>query len=324
MTTPTDQPTIVVLDGYTLNPGDLSWDRLEALGDCAVYDRTPPQQVIERCQTAQIVLANKVLLPREAIEALPQLGYIGVLATGTNNVDLVAARELEIPVTNVPVYGTNSVAQMVFAHLLHWTQHVADHATAVRQGRWAAADDFCFWDYPLVELAGLTLGIVGLGRIGRETARLADAFGMQVLASGGSTKKPPQYVRQVELEELLRESDVVSLHCPLTPETQGIINRERLALMKPTAYLINTSRGPLIDEAALAEALQQGKLAGAGLDVLSKEPPPADHPLNKEPGCSITPHIAWATQSARRRLLGLAVDNVEAFLAGNPHNVVNQ
>jgi glycerate dehydrogenase len=269
------------------------------------------------------VLSNKASLSREVLANKPQLKYVGVTATGYNIVDVQAAREFGIMVTNVPNYGTASVAQMVFAHLLNLTQRVADHATAVREGRWASAQDWCFWDYPLLELEGMTMGIVGYGRIGRATASLATAFGMHVLAHNRSPISGPELVHPVSLEALFRESDVVSLHCPLTPETQRLVNRERLALMKPIAILINTSRGALIDEEALAEALNSGRLAGAGLDVLAIEPPRGSNPLHDAKNCYITPHIAWATRSSRQRLLNMAIDNVAAFLRGEPQNVVN-
>ncbi|HYW79298.1 MAG TPA: D-2-hydroxyacid dehydrogenase, partial [Thermoguttaceae bacterium] len=289
---------IVVLDGYTLNPGDLSWDELKALGPCEIYDRTPPSQVIDRARDAQILLTNKVALGRDRIDQLAELRYIGVLATGYNIVDTEAARERGIPVTNVPTYGTDSVAQMVFAHLLNLTQRVAHHGRTVAEGRWNASEDFCYWDYPLVELAGLTMGIVGFGRIGRATARLAAAFGMRVVAYDVVPPSDvPADVEIVELDELFRISDAVSLHCPLTPDTQELVGRERLALMKSTSMLINTSRGPLIDEQALAETLNAGRLAGAGLDVLAVEPAEPTNPLLTAKNCVITPHIAWATRS---------------------------
>jgi len=315
---------IVVLDGYTLNPGDLSWDRLQALGPCEIHDRTAPAQVVERASGAPIVLTNKTVLLRETLAQLPELRYVGVLATGYNVVDVEAATQRGICVTNVPAYGTASVAQMVFAHLLGLTQHVSEHSRSVRNGDWSRSPDFCYWNYPLVELAGLTMGIVGLGRIGRQTATLALAFGMRVLYYD-VTPHPdaPTEAVAVDLDTLFRTSDVVSLHCPLTPDNKGLVNRQRLEAMKPTAFLINTSRGPLIDEPALAEALQQGRLAGAGLDVLCQEPPSLDHPLLHAPNCTITPHIAWATQAARQRLIDIAVANVQAFLQGNPQNVVS-
>ena len=315
---------IVVLDGYTLNPGDLSWGRLETLGECTVYDRTAPEDVVERAGEAEIVLTNKTILSADVIRRLTRLRYIGVLATGYNVVDVEAAGERGIPVTNVPSYGTRSVAQMVFAHLLNLTQHVAHHAGTVREGRWAACPDFCYWDMPLFEIAGLTLGIVGFGRIGRAVAGLARAFGMKVIVYDVIVPaEMPDGCRMAELEEVFRDADVLSLHCPLTPRTEKLVNAERLALMKPTAFLINTSRGPLIDEPALAKALNAGRLAGAGLDVLSAEPPAADNPLLTAKNCYITPHIAWATRSARQRLLSIAIDNVAAFVAGKPQNVVN-
>jgi glycerate dehydrogenase len=315
---------IVVLDGYTLNPGDLSWDELEALGSCEIHDRTPVDQVVPRAADAEILLTNKTVLSRTVIEQAAKLRYIGVLATGYNVVDVEAARERGIPVTNVPTYGSRSVAQMVFAHLLNLTQHVDHHARTVVDGRWTASDDFCYWDYPLVELAGQTMGIVGFGRIGQATAQLAVAFGMEVLAC--DTVEPPgvpRHVKMVDLETVFRESDVVSLHCPLTPETERLVNEERLGLMKTSAFLINTSRGPLVDEPALAEALSSGRIAGAGLDVLAIEPPVSDNPLLGLKNCYVTPHIAWATKAARARLLATVVENVKAFLDGRPQNVVN-
>lgn len=314
---------IVVLDGYTLNPGDLSWERLLSLGSCSIYDRTPAEAIVEEAAEAELVLTNKAVLSREVIEALPQLRYIGVMATGYNVVDLEAARERDIVVTNVPIYGTDSVAQMVFAHVLRFTQRVSHHNDAVHAGRWSSATDWCFWDFPQQELAGMTMGIVGFGRIGRATAKLARAFGMRVLVATRSEISAADEVQAVDLDTLFRDSDIVSLHCPLTDETAGLVDAERLRQMKPTALLINTSRGPLIDETALADALQHGEIAGAGLDVLSVEPPPADHPLLGIDHCVITPHIAWATRSARGRLLQTVVDNVAAYLAGEPQNVVN-
>lgn len=317
-------PHIVVLDGFTLNPGDLSWDDLRALGDCSIHDRTATDKVVERAGAAEVILTNKTLVNREHISALPQLRYIGVLATGYNNVDVAAARERAIPVCNVPSYGHHSVAQMTIALLLELTQHVGHHAGTVRDGRWSGSADFCYWDFPLIELRGLTMGIVGYGRIGRTVGELAGAFGMKILAH---TPHPPEAplagAAFVELDRLIAESDVISLHCPLTPSTKALIGPERLARMKPTAFLLNTSRGALVDDAALAEALNAGKLAGAGLDVLSIEPPPRDNPLFSAKNCLITPHIAWATRSARGRLLKTAVENLAAFLNGSPQNVVN-
>jgi glycerate dehydrogenase len=314
---------IVVLDGFTLNPGDLSWAGLQALGPCTIFDRTPPAEVLARAQGAEIVLTNKTELNCATIQGLPRLQYIGVLATGTNIVDLAAARARGIPVTNVPTYGTKSVAQMTFALLLELAQHVGHHAGTVREGRWTRSADWCYWDFPLIELDGLTLGIVGFGRIGRAVAELGAAFGMKVLAYSPSAGTPPAFVRLVELDALFRESDVVSLHCPLTPQTAKLLNAQRLSLMKPTAFLLNTSRGPLVDEPALAEALNSGRIAGAALDVLSVEPPPADNPLLAARNCLITPHMAWATRAARSRLMHIAVENVRAFKQGKPQNVVN-
>lgn len=316
---------IVVLDGHTLNPGDLAWDALHAMGSCEIYARTPPAQVVSRAQEAQIVLTNKTVLSRESIERLPQLKYIGVLATGYNVVGVEAAKRQGICVTNVPAYGTPSVAQMVFAHVLNLTQHVGEHARSVRAGDWSRCEDFCYWNSPLVELAGLTLGIVGFGRIGRETAKLARAFGMKVIYHDVSTVPVPSSEAQpVDLDTLLRDSDVVSLHCPLTQANRGLVNKQRLEMMKPGAFLINTSRGPLVDEPALAEALNTGRIAGAGLDVLCEEPPRADNPLLSARNCCITPHIAWATRSARQRLMEIAISNVRAFLEGSPQNVVGR
>jgi glycerate dehydrogenase len=316
---------IVVLDGYTLNPGDLSWAALEVLGPTTVYDRTPPDQVVARAADCEIALTNKTLLPRAVIEQLPRLRYVGVLATGYNVVDLDAARERGIPVTNIPDYALPAVVQMVFAHLLNLALHVAEHGQGVAAGRWTKSIDFCYWDSALVELAGLTMGIVGFGRIGQAVAALAQAFGMKVLAYDVCPPKGDVAgdVRFLDLDELFRQSDVVSLHCPLNTATQKLVNAERLALMKPSAMLINTGRGPLVDEAALAEALNAGRIAGAGLDVLWTEPPPADNPLLGAKNCCITPHIAWATRAARQRLLDTAIANVRAFWAGKPQNVVN-
>ena len=315
---------IVVLDGYTLNPGDLSWSDLEALGECTVYDRTAPEQIVQRAGDAEIILTNKTVLSAQTIDRLANLKCISVLATGYNIVDVEAARQRGIPVSNVPTYATQSVAQMVFAHLLNLTLNVAHHDWTVKEGRWTNSIDFCYWDTPLVELQGLTMGIIGFGRIGRATAELARAFGMNVIVYDVTTpSEMPEGCRMVELEDIFRDSDVVSLHCPLTPQTTKLVNTERLALMKPTAYLINTSRGPLIDEQALADALNNERIAGAGIDVLSIEPPKESNQLLTAKNCHITPHIAWATRASRERLLKVTVDNVTAFLTGKPQNVVN-
>jgi len=314
---------ITVLDGYTLNPGDLSWDDLKSLGDVQIYDRTPASQIVERALDAQIVLTNKAELKRESIGRLLALKYIGILATGTNVADLAAARAAGIIVTNVPAYGTSSVAQATIALLLELTNRVGHHSHSVRDGNWSRNPDWCFWERPLVELAGLTMGIVGIGRIGRAVAQIAAAFGMKVIASTRTSKSLSGDVETVDLETLFRTSDVISLHCPLTPQTERLINAERLSWMRPGAILLNTSRGGLLDEDAVAEALNSGRLAGAGLDVLSKEPPPPDHPLVRAKNCIITPHHAWATRAARERLMKVAVQNVRAFLASEPQNVVS-
>ena len=315
---------IVVLDGHTLNPGDLTWKDLEALGECAIYDRTASEDIASRAAGAEVALTNKTVLSGKIIEELDNLQYISVLATGYNVVDVDAARNRGIPVSNVPTYGTESVAQMVFSHLLNLTQNVAHHAQSVKDGRWSSCPDFCYWDMPLVELQGLTMGIVGFGRIGQATAKLAQAFGMKVIAYDiTSPSEIPEGYEMVDLEDIFRKADVISLHCPLTPETENLINTQRLALMKPTAFLINTSRGMLVDEQALADALNGDRLAGVGLDVMSIEPVTKHNPLLAAKNCYITPHIAWATQAARKRLLQVSVDNVAAFIAGKPQNVVN-
>jgi glycerate dehydrogenase len=314
---------IVVIDGHTLNPGDLSWNGLERLGKCVIYDRTASHEIVPRLTDAEIVLTNKAVLSRQQIFALPKLRYIGVTATGFNIVDVAAARERGIPVCNVPAYGTRSVAQMTFALLLELTQRVGHHAQPVRDGRWSSSPDFCYWDFPLIELDGLVMGIVGMGRIGRAVAELSKAFGMRVIASSRSKRGTEGDIEYVDLDRLFAQSDVVSLHCPLTPETKHLVNAEQLAKMKPSAFLLNTSRGPLVDESALATALNQGRIAGAGLDVLSIEPPPSGNPLFQAKNCFITPHIAWATRAARSRLMDASVANIEAFLRGAPVNVVN-
>lgn len=315
---------IVVLDGYTLNPGDLSWKDLEALGTVKIYDRTHPGEVVERATGAQIVLTNKTVLDGEALSQLPDLKYIGVLATGYNVVNLEAARRQGITVTNIPAYSTDSVAQMVFAHLLNITQRVGHYAEEVASGHWTRQADFSYWNTPLVELAGKTLGVIGLGHTGMATARIALAFGMQVLAyTSKSAAELPAGIRKADsLEQVFSDSNVVSLHCPLTETTKNLVNMERLKLMKREAVLINTGRGGLVNETDLAEALEKGLLAAAGVDVLSSEPPVPGHPLVGVKNCFITPHIAWATLEARQRLMGQAVRNIEAFLSGQPINTV--
>ncbi len=320
------QPRIVVLDGYSLNPGDLSWEALRALGDVTVYERTPPEQVTERLQDAGVAFTNKTPIGAREFAALPALRYVGVLATGYNIVDVAAAKAHGVVVTNIPTYGTDSVAQHAFALILELCHRTAEHAAFSRSGAWSRHPDWSGYQGRLIELAGLTLGIIGFGRIGRRTAEIGAAFGMRVLAHDALQTPPPASLpdfRWADLETLLRASDFVSLHCPLTPDTQGLINRQRLAWMKPTAFLINTSRGPLIVDQDLADALNEGRLAGAGLDVLSIEPPPPDHPLLGARHCLVTPHMAWATFAARQRLMDLAVGNLRAFLEGRPENVVN-
>ena len=313
---------IVVLDGYALNPGDLSWEGLKQLGDLEIHDRTETAQILSRAKYADLVLTNKTLLSSESLRQLPKLKYIGVLATGYNCVDVQTAKELGIAVTNIPSYGTASVAQFVFALLLELCHNVKQHHYAVANGQWATSRDWTFWLTPLIELEGKVMGIVGLGRIGRHVARIAIAFGMHVIATDQVPIAEPG-VQATTLEKLLVESDVVSLHCPLFPETLGLINRERLATMKSSAFLINTSRGPLIIDEDLADALNQGVIAGAGLDVLSMEPPMRDNALLKSRNCIVTPHIAWATKEARSRLMNIAVKNVEGFLVKQPVNVIN-
>lgn len=321
--TSTTAPKLVVLDGYATNPGDLAWDAFHALTDCRVHDRTSPGEVVTRAQDAELILTNKTPITADTLARLPALRYIGVLATGTNVVDVPAARARGICVTNIPGYGTRSVAQHTLALILEATNHVGLHAASVRDGAWARSPDWCYWQKPLVELDGLTLGIVGYGSIGRQVAALARAFGMNIVATSRSASaRTEDGVTFLPLDRLLAESDIVSLHCPLTDDTRHLINAATLARMKPSALLINTSRGPLIAEADLADALRHHRLAGAALDVLSVEPPPPDNPLLTAPHCLITPHQAWATLAARKRLLGIAAENVRAFLAKKPQNVV--
>ena len=314
---------IVILDGFTANPGDLSWKGLEELGMLTVYDRTRPEETVARAAEADIVLTNKVIINREMMAQLPQLKYIGVLATGYNVVDIEAAHERGIIVTNVPAYSTESVAQMVFAHLLTVTNRTEHYAIQNRQGRWSKNPDFCYWDFPHLELAGKTFGIVGLGNIGRRVAEIALAFGMQVKAlTSKSADTLPAGIEKADLEALLATSDVISLHCPLTDTTRHLINRDTLSKMRPSAILINTGRGPLVDDQAVASALAKGQLAAFCADVLTEEPPKANNPLLSQPNAFITPHIAWATEEARSRLLQVAISNVQAFLNAKPQNVV--
>lgn len=317
---------IVILDGHTENPGDLSWAAFEALGNLTVYDRTPkePEEIIRRIGQAEIVYTNKTPLTAETFDRCPTIRFVGVLATGYNVVDVAAARRHGIPVSNIPAYGTEAVAQAAMALLLEICNQVGRHSRAVHEGRWNTCPDFCFWETPLMELAGKTLGIVGFGRIGQAMGRLGRAFGMEVLATGSRpTEAGRALARYVTLDELLAKSDVISLHCPLFPETERMINRASLAKMKDGVILLNTGRGQLICEEALAEALRSGKVRAAGLDVLSQEPPAADNPLLTAPNCFITPHIAWAPKETRQRLMDIAAGNLRAFLAGSPIHVVN-
>lgn len=311
---------VVILDAYTANPGDLSWGPVEAVGPCTIHDRTAAGELLARAAGAEALVTNKTLLDRDTIAALPALRVISVLATGYNVVDVAAARDRGIAVCNVPEYATPNTAQATWALILELTNRVGELSASVHAGRWSKSPDFCYWDGELVELAGRTLGIVGYGRIGRTVAAVGRAFGMRILAH---RRTPGPDAECVDLETLLRESDVVSLHCPLTPETQGLIDARRLALMKPTALLVNAARGPLVVEADLAAALDAGRIAGAALDVLSIEPPPASNPLLTAKNCIITPHVAWATRDARRRLIEATAENLRAFAAGRPRNVVN-
>ena len=316
---------IVVLDGYTLNPGDISWEGIEKLGDITIYDRTPVDKVIERSAGVEVIFTNKTPVNEEAINELTSLKFIGVLATGYNIVNTEAAKAKGVIVSNVPGYGTNSVVQMTIALLLELCLRVQRHSDAVMEGKWARSSDWCFWDYPLVELSGKTMGIIGFGRIGRQVGDVATAFGMNIVGNSRhwTDQSQRKNFRWAEVPELLAQSDVVSIHCPLFPETKGLINKESLMTMKKTAFLLNTSRGPIVVDEDLAEALNSEVIAGAGIDVLSVEPPSADNPLFKAKNCIITPHIAWATKEARIRLMDITVSNLSAFINGNPVNVVN-
>lgn len=316
---------IVVLDGYTLNPGDLSWETLQAIGEVTIYDRTSAEEILERSSGAEILLTNKTPIRADVIAQLDNLKYIGVLATGYNVVDSDAAKSKGVIVTNVPAYGTDSVVQMTFALILELTQHVQAHSDSVFAGKWAESKDFCYWNFPLFELAGKTIGIIGFGTIGQKVADVATAFGMQVL--GNSRNQNGQSHRNnfqwASIPEILEKSDVISIHCPLTKETESLINKDNLLKMKRSAFLINTSRGPIVVDDDLAEALNEGIIAGAGIDVLSVEPPSKDNPLFSAKNCIITPHIAWATKEARERLLAIAVENIRNYLVNKAMNIVN-
>ncbi len=316
---------IVVLDGYTLNPGDMSWDEMGLLGELVVYDRTPADKINERIDNAEIVLTNKVILTKEILEQTPSIKYIGVMATGYNVVDIQYARERGIIVTNVPAYSTDSVAQMVFAFILEFCHHVGEHNRAVQEGKWAKNIDFSFWDYPLIEIKNKTLGIIGFGAIGQKVAKIAEVFGMKVLFHSRTIKPglETDNMKSVTLEKVLAESDFITLHCPLTEQTKGLINKDTIAGMKNGAFLINTSRGPVIDENDVAQALNVGKLAGLGTDVVSIEPIQAENPLLNAKNCIITPHFAWATKEARERLMNTLIKNIDSFIKGTPVNVVN-
>ena len=317
---------IVILDAFTSNPGDLSWDAIEELGELTVYERTTPEEVLERCTGSEVIFTNKVILNSETIEQLPELKYIGVLATGTNVVDLNFAKERGICVTNIPGYSTDSVVQHVLALMLHFSSKVSVHNDAVQQGDWVNSIDFSFTLGTLNELSGKTLGIIGLGTIGRKLARVADAMGMKIVAAHQSSMdrlELPYEVEWLPVDEVFALADFLSLNCPLTPETEKVVNAEHLKKMKSSAIVINTGRGPLVDEQALADALNNGTIAGAGLDVLSTEPPAGDNPLLSAKNCVITPHIAWASREARARLIAIAADNLSSFLSGIPQNVVN-
>ncbi len=318
---------MVILDGYTENPGDLSWSELEKLGELTVYDRTSltdEEEIAARIDNADILLTNKTPVSAAALDKNPGVKYISVLATGYNIVDVEAARARGIPVSNVPAYGTAAVAQFAIAMLLEICHHVAHHSETVHAGRWEQSPDWCYWDYPLIELQGKTMGIIGFGRIGQQTGRIAKAMGMNILATGSRpTDSGREIAEYVELDELLARSDVIALHCPLFPSTQGIISRENIAKMKDGVILLNNSRGPLIDEQALADALNSGKVYAAGLDVVSTEPIRGDNPLLKAKNCFITPHISWAPKESRQRIMDCTVENIKAFLDGEPVNVVN-
>ena len=316
---------IVVLDGYTLNPGDISWEGMEAFGEVTVYDRTKAEEVVERIGDAEVVYTNKTPITKETMDACPGMKFIGVLATGYNIVDVAAAKEKGIPVSNIPTYGTAAVSQFAIALLLELCHHIGEHSDAVKAGEWTSNPDWCFWKYPLVELAGKNMGIIGFGRIGQDTGKIAQALGMKVLAYD-AFKRPElesDTCKYVDLDTLLAQSDVISLHCPLFPDTEGIINKDTIAKMKDGVMIINDSRGPLIVEQDLRDALDSGKVAGAALDVVSTEPIQMDNPLLGAKNVILTPHIAWAPKESRQRLMDMAVDNLKCYVDGKPQNVVN-
>ncbi|MGE4282384.1 MAG: D-2-hydroxyacid dehydrogenase [Clostridia bacterium] len=317
---------IVVLDGYTLNPGDLTWERLEKLGEVKVYDRTPTDKILERIGDAEAIFTNKTPITKETLDKAPNIKWIGVLATGYNVVDVNAAKEKGVLVTNIPTYGTTAVGQMAFALLLEVCHHVWAHSEAVRKGDWTNNADWCFWNYPLIELAGKTIGVIGYGRIGQTTGKIAQAFGMKVLAFDEYQNKDleSETMKYVSLDELLANSDVISLHCPLFPSTEGIINKNTIAKMKDGVIILNNSRGPLVVDQDLADELNSGTVYAAGLDVVSTEPIKMDNPLVTAKNCIITPHISWAPKESRERLMNIAVENLEEFIKGTPINVVNK
>ena len=316
---------IVMLDAYTTNPGDLSWDEFKALGDLTIYDRTPSDKIIERAEEADILITNKTPVTKEIIDCLPKLKFIALMSTGYNIVDYVYLKEKGIPVSNIPSYSTDAVAQLVMSFILELAMNVGLHSESVKNGEWADCADFCYWKAPLAELTGKTLGIFGLGKIGKAVAERAKAFGMNVVAYTPRIHgDEPDFIKLVSLDEMLNLSDIISMHCPLTPETEGVVNRDFISKMKDGAYFINTSRGTVVDEYALADALNSGKLCGAGLDVLSTEPPKKDNPLLSTKNCFITPHIAWASFETRKRLVSILYNNIQAFIDGKPQNVINK
>ena len=316
---------IVMLDAYTTNPGDLSWDSFNVLGDLTVYDRTPADKIIERAADADIIITNKTPITKEIIDCLPDLKFIALMSTGYNIVDYVYLKEKGIPVSNIPSYSTDAVAQLVMSFILELAMNVGLHSESVKNGEWAECNDFCYWKTPLTELSGKTLGIFGLGKIGRAVAERAKAFGMNIVAYVPRIHgDEPEYITLLPLKDMLNVSDVVSMHCPLTPETEGVVNAEFIKEMKDGAYFINTSRGTVVNENALADALNTGKLGGAGLDVLSTEPPKKENPLLSAKNCFITPHIAWASFETRKRLVSILYDNIKAFIDGKPQNVINK